>query len=172
MDEILRNKARRIRLAVFDLDGVFTDGRLYYGADGEIFKPFHVRDGHGIKALRRAGIDVAIISGRDSPSVSFRMRELGVEHVHQGVSDKGVCLDGLLERLALPAEVVACVGDDLPDLPMLERAGLAIAVPDAQPEVRELAHWITAHPGGHGAVRDVCDLLLHAGGHHASRETR
>lgn len=172
MDDRLLDKARAIRLAVFDIDGVFTDGRLYYGPEGEVFKPFHVRDGHGIKALHRAGIDVAIISGRDSPSVSWRMRELGVEHVHQGIGDKAACLNELLAQLSVPPEAVACTGDDVPDLPMLEIAGLAIAVPDGHPAVRERAHWITPHNGGAGAVRDVCDLLLQAAGLAAPRGTR
>lgn len=172
MDDILRDKAQRIRLAVFDVDGVFTDGRLYYGPDGEIFKPFHVRDGHGVKALQRAGIEVAIISGRNSPSVSYRMRELGVTHVHQGIGDKASCLNDLLRELNIAADAAACTGDDVPDLPMLERAGLAIAVPDGHAMVRAAAHWVTPHAGGQGAVRDVCDLLLQAAGRDLPRDTR
>jgi 3-deoxy-D-manno-octulosonate 8-phosphate phosphatase (KDO 8-P phosphatase) len=125
---------------------------------------FHVRDGSGIVALQKAGIAVAIISGRDSPAVARRAAELRIEHVLQGVGDKGAALDALLARLSLGADALACVGDDTPDLPMLTRARLAIAVADAHSSARAVAHWVTPSPGGHGAVRDVCDLLLTARG--------
>jgi len=159
VDTVLE-RARRIRLLVLDVDGVLTDGRLYLSATGEELKVFHVRDGSGLVAAQRTGIVVAIISGRDSPAVTRRAAELGIRHVRQGVSDKGAELDRLLVELgAAPAEL-ACVGDDTPDLPMLRRAGLAVAVADAHPALREAAHWITPSNGGQGAVRDVCDLLL------------
>ena len=159
MDAVLE-RARRIRLLVLDVDGVLTDGRLYISAAGEELKVFHVRDGSGLVAAQRAGIAVAIISGRDSPAVTRRAAELGIRHVRQGVSDKGAELDRLLAELGVAAEQVACVGDDTPDLPMLRRAGLAVAVADAHPALREAAHWTTPSNGGLGAVREVCDLLL------------
>lgn len=161
MPELLE-RAARVQLAVFDVDGVFTDGRLYYGARGEQLKAFHVRDGHGIKLLLRHDIRVAVISGRRSPAVAQRMRELGIRHLFQGRDDKLAVLQKLLQQLKLAWNQVACVGDDLVDLPLFECAGLAIAVADAQPEVRARAHHVTRARGGEGAVREVCDLLLTA----------
>jgi 3-deoxy-D-manno-octulosonate 8-phosphate phosphatase (KDO 8-P phosphatase) len=155
-------RARHIRLLALDVDGVLTDGRLYLSAAGEELKVFHVRDGSGLVALQRAGIAVALVSGRDSAAVSRRAAELGIRHVRQGVSDKGAELDRLLAALAVGPAETACVGDDTPDLPMLRRAGLAIAVADAHPALVEAAHWTTTAPGGRGAVREVCDLLLSA----------
>ncbi len=155
-------RARRVRLLVLDVDGVLTDGRLHITADGEETKVFHVRDGSGIVAVQRAGIQVAIISGRASAAVTRRAAELGIQHVRQGIGDKGAALEQLLHELQLAPELLACVGDDTPDLPMLERASLAIVVADAHASVRPAAHWITTAAGGHGAVREVCDLLLHA----------
>ncbi|MDE1887011.1 MAG: 3-deoxy-manno-octulosonate-8-phosphatase KdsC [Gammaproteobacteria bacterium] len=158
----LEERAARVQLAVFDVDGVFTDGRLYYGAKGEQLKAFHVRDGHGIKLLLRHGMRVAVISGRRSPAVAQRMRELGIRHLFQGRDDKLAVLQKLLQQLKLAWNQVACVGDDLVDLPLFESAGLAVAVADAQPEVRARAHHVTRARGGEGAVREVCDLLLTA----------
>ena len=155
-------RAVRVQLAVFDVDGVFTDGRLYYGARGEQLKAFHVRDGHGIKLLLRYGMHVAVVSGRRSPAVTQRMRELGIRHLFQGRDDKLRVLQKLLPKLRLTWKQVACVGDDLVDLPLFNAAGVAIAVADAQPEVRARAHYVTRAPGGQGAVREVCDLLLAA----------
>jgi 3-deoxy-D-manno-octulosonate 8-phosphate phosphatase (KDO 8-P phosphatase) len=161
MDAVLE-RARRIRLLVLDVDGVLTDGRLYLSAAGEELKVFHVRDGSGLVAVQRAGVTVAIISGRDSPAVARRATELGIRHVRQGVSDKGAALDRLLGELGFGPEETACVGDDTPDAPMLRRAGLAIGVADAHPALLAAAHWVTKSNGGHGAVREVCDLLLSA----------
>ena len=158
----VREQAARIRLAVFDVDGVFTDGRLYYGADGVELKAFHTRDGHGIKELKRAGIQVAVISGRRSEAVTRRMQELGVTHVFQGCNDKLPVFEQLLEQLGIAAEDTACIGDDTPDLPLIQRAGLGIAVSDAHPMVRAAAQFTTRAGGGHGAVREVCDLILTA----------
>jgi 3-deoxy-D-manno-octulosonate 8-phosphate phosphatase (KDO 8-P phosphatase) len=163
MDAVLE-RARRIRLLVLDVDGVLTDGRLYISASGEEFKVFHVRDGSGLVAIQRAGITVAIVSGRDSPAVLHRASELGITHVRQGVADKGAELDRLLAELGITAEETACVGDDTPDAPMLRRAGLAIGVADSHPALLAAAHWTTRSNGGHGAVREVCDLLLSAHG--------
>jgi 3-deoxy-D-manno-octulosonate 8-phosphate phosphatase (KDO 8-P phosphatase) len=161
VDAVLE-RARHIRLLALDVDGVLTDGRLYLSTAGEELKVFHVRDGSGLVAVQRAGIAVAIISGRDSAAVSRRAAELGIRHVRQGVADKGAVLDQLLAELAVEPAQTACVGDDTPDLPMLRRAGLAIGVADAHPALLEAAHWITHAPGGRGAVREVCDLLLSA----------
>jgi 3-deoxy-D-manno-octulosonate 8-phosphate phosphatase (KDO 8-P phosphatase) len=160
-DDVLA-RARQVRLLVLDVDGVLTDGRLHITADGEETKVFHVRDGSGIVAVQRAGIQVAIISGRASAAVARRAAELGIQHVRQGISDKGAALDQLLQELQLAPAALACVGDDTPDLPMLQRAALAVVVADAHASVRPAAHWITTAAGGHGAVREVCDLLLHA----------
>jgi 3-deoxy-D-manno-octulosonate 8-phosphate phosphatase (KDO 8-P phosphatase) len=153
-----------MRLLVLDVDGTLTDGRLYYGAAGELGKAFHARDGYGIKAVLAAGLGVAVISGRHSPATEQRCLELGISHVLLGVDDKGRALTLLLESLALtPAQCIA-VGDDGGDLPMLQRVGLAVAVADAHPSVLAVAHRRTRLPGGAGAVREVCDWLLAARG--------
>jgi 3-deoxy-D-manno-octulosonate 8-phosphate phosphatase (KDO 8-P phosphatase) len=152
-----------IRLLVLDVDGVLTDGRLYYGPRGEALKVFHVHDGLGLVALRRAGVQVAVISGRRSPMVSARCRELGVRHVRQGVTDKLVALARLCALLRLQPAACACVGDDLPDVPLMRRVGLAFAVADAHREVRRVADVVTRRRGGSGAVREVCDHLLALG---------
>ncbi len=152
-----------IRLLVLDVDGVLTDGRLWYGANGEELKGFHVRDGLGIKAAMAAGITVAIISGRQSSAVSQRCRELGIRHLVQGCADKGAAFKALCAELGVDAAHVACVGDDTADLPMLSLAGLSIAVADAHPMVRAAATRVTALAGGHGAVREVCDWLVAPG---------
>jgi 3-deoxy-D-manno-octulosonate 8-phosphate phosphatase (KDO 8-P phosphatase) len=149
-----------IRLLVLDVDGVLTDGRLYYGARGETLKVFDVRDGLGIVQLQRAGLAVAVISGRRSPMVTARCRELGVRHVLQGVSDKLAVLLELCTRLELTPAAVACVGDDLPDLPVMRAAALSFAVADAPQMVRRAADVVTRRSGGRGAVREVCDHLL------------
>ncbi|MGA9852197.1 MAG: 3-deoxy-manno-octulosonate-8-phosphatase KdsC [Gammaproteobacteria bacterium] len=158
----IRERVARVQLVVFDVDGVFTDGRLYYGQNGEELKTFHVRDGHGIKMLLKCGIQVAVISGRVSPAVTHRMQELGITHVFQGNDNKKFILEKLLQELHLSPQQTACVGDDLVDLPLMDAAGLAIAVSDAQAEVRAKAQFITQARGGEGAVREVCDLILAA----------
>lgn len=158
----LLERAGQIRLLVLDVDGVLTDGRLYFTAEGEVLKAFHVRDGAGIVQLRNAGIEVAVISGRNSAAVNTRMRELGVMHVHQGINDKQQALNTLLNTLNLSGNDIACIGDDTPDLPMLKMARLAVAVADAHPTVRAAAQYITQLAGGLGAVREVCDLILQA----------
>jgi 3-deoxy-D-manno-octulosonate 8-phosphate phosphatase (KDO 8-P phosphatase) len=153
---------RRVRLLVLDVDGVLTDGRLYYGARGESLKVFNVKDGHGIKQVAAAGITVAIISGRKSPIVTRRARELGIRHVAQGVTDKLAALHKLVKSQSVALEHCACVGDDTPDAPMLNAAGLAIAVADAHPDARAVADLVTTRAGGQGAVREVCDWLIEA----------
>jgi 3-deoxy-D-manno-octulosonate 8-phosphate phosphatase (KDO 8-P phosphatase) len=149
-----------IRLLVLDVDGVLTDGRLYFGTRGEALKVFHVRDGNGIVQLRRAGIAVVVISGRRSSMVATRCRELGVQHVYQGVRDKLAVLRRLCARLKVPLAACAAVGDDLPDLPVLQAVALSFAVADAHATVRRAAGYITSLRGGEGAVREVCDRLL------------
>jgi 3-deoxy-D-manno-octulosonate 8-phosphate phosphatase (KDO 8-P phosphatase) len=151
-----------LRLLVLDVDGVLTDGRLHLSPLGEEFKVFHVRDGSGLVAVQRAGVTVAIVSGRDSAAVSRRAEELGIRRVHQGIADKGAELERLMTEVGCAAAETACVGDDTPDAPMLSRAGLAIAVADAHPALIAVAHWVTKAKGGRGAVREVCDLLLSA----------
>ena len=151
-----------IRLLACDVDGVLTDGRLRYGADGELDKTFDVRDGHGLRRLLDAGVEVAWITARGGPAVELRARELGVRHVRTGRRDKGTALAELAAALAIEPAAIAYVGDDLIDLPALRAAGLAIAPADAQPEVRAQAAWVTRAAGGRGAVREVCDAILAA----------
>jgi len=161
MQDIL-HRAAQIRLVIFDVDGVLTDGRLYLADDGNEFKAFHSRDGHGMKMLQSQGVAVAIISGRRSLAVERRMADLGIDYVYMGVQDKLVAFQDLLQRQGLDPAQVAYVGDDVIDLPVMSRVGLAIAVQDADPFVKRHAHWQTPSPGGRGAVREVCELLLEA----------
>ena len=154
--------ASAIRLLVLDVDGVLTDGRLYFGPRGEALKVFDVRDGYGLVALQRAGVAVAVISGRSSRAVSARCRELGIRHVHQGVADKPAVFERLRARLRLARTACACVGDDLPDVPLMKSVALSFAVADAHPAARRAAGAVTRLGGGRGAVREVCDLLLAA----------
>lgn len=149
-------------MLVLDVDGVLTDGRLYFGPRGEALKVFDVRDGYGLVALRRAGVEIAVISGRRSPAVDARCRELGVRHVHQGVTDKLAAFERLRTRLKLAPAACACVGDDLPDVPLMNAVALSFAVADAHPAVRRAAAVVTRRGGGRGAVREVCDFLLGA----------
>jgi 3-deoxy-D-manno-octulosonate 8-phosphate phosphatase (KDO 8-P phosphatase) len=149
-----------VRLLVLDVDGVLTDGRLYFGPAGEALKVFHVRDGHGLKAVAAAGIVLAIVSGRRSRAVSARARELGIRHVRQGVTDKMAELDRLCATLGFERRQCACIGDDTPDVPLMRAVGVAFAVRDAHPEARAAADVVTRLPGGRGAVREACDWLL------------
>ena len=156
--------AAGIRLLVLDVDGVLTDGRLHYDERGEHLKVFHVRDGHGIRALGRRGVALAIISGRRSRAVELRARDLGIAHVLQGIDDKRAAFERLRRRLGVPAAQVACIGDDTPDVPVMQAVGLAFAVADAHEDALSAADLITHAPGGRGAVREVCDRLLAARG--------
>jgi 3-deoxy-D-manno-octulosonate 8-phosphate phosphatase (KDO 8-P phosphatase) len=151
-----------IRLLILDVDGVLTDGRLYFGPKGEALKVFHVRDGHGIKLLMASGVQVAAFSGRRSAAVAARFRELGVPTVIQGCGDKLAALRKLTRRLKVDPLHCACIVDDTPDLPLMSAVGLAAAVADAHPIVRSAAHWISSASGGTGAVRELCDALLRA----------
>jgi 3-deoxy-D-manno-octulosonate 8-phosphate phosphatase (KDO 8-P phosphatase) len=157
-------RAKNIRLLLLDVDGVLTDGQLFFDAKGEALKVFHVRDGHGLKMAMRGGIEVAMLSGRRSDAAFHRARELGISRFYEGLRDKVAVLEELLATLGLTPREVAMVADDLVDLPVLNRVGLAVAVADAVPEVKAAAHWVTSLPGGRGAVRQVTDLLLKARG--------
>ena len=155
-------RASRVRLLVLDVDGVLTDGGLFVSTSGEETKRFHVHDGLALVAARRAGLQVAVLSSRASAAVTRRMAELGVSEVHQGVTDKASALDALRERLGLAAAEVAMMGDDLPDLPAMARAGLALAPANAAAEVKRAADWVARRPGGDGAVREAVEMLLKA----------
>lgn len=157
-------KAAKVRLVIFDVDGVLTDGGLYYGANGEELKVFHSQDGHAIKMLIASGVGVAIISGRRSAMVEHRARDLGIGHVHQGVQHKAEALTRLSTELSVAFDAMAHVGDDVPDLPIMLRVGLAIAVADAHPLVRDKAQWVTGLAGGRGAAREACELVMYAQG--------
>lgn len=163
MKDILE-KARNIKLVIFDVDGVLTDGSLFLGDDGQEYKAFHSRDGLGMKMLQASGVELGIITARSSGVVKHRMGSLGIKHVYQGRHDKLAAFRELLAMLLLDAEQVAYVGDDVVDLPVLRNAGLAIAVQDAHPIAKQHAHWQTPHGGGCGAARDVCDLIMEAQG--------
>jgi len=150
-----------IQLLILDVDGVLTDGRLYFGAKGEALKVFHVRDGHGIKLLMGAGVQVAAFSGRRSAATAARLRELRVPVV-QGCADKLAAFNNLTKRLKVDPLYCACIVDDTPDLPLMSAVGLAAAVADAHPVVLSAAHWVARSPGGRGAVRELCDAILRA----------
>lgn len=162
--EELIARAAKVRLFIFDVDGVLTDGSLTYGAEGEMVKTFNVHDGLGIKLLQEAGIKTAIISARRTPIVLARAKDLGIEYVHQGGHDKLTPFKALLDQLGITEEQVAFIGDDVVDLPILNRAGFAVSVPNGRPEVHARAHWITEAAGGRGAVREACEFVLRASG--------
>ena len=157
----------KIELVVLDIDGVLTDGRLYFSGRGEALKVFHVRDGHGIKLLMGSGVEVAAFSGRRSAAVTARMRELRVRNLVQGCNDKVAALRELTQRLGIEPLSCACIVDDTPDLPLMSAVGLAAAVADAHPLVLSAAHWVSTSRGGHGAVREFTDTLLRARAGHA-----
>jgi 3-deoxy-D-manno-octulosonate 8-phosphate phosphatase (KDO 8-P phosphatase) len=155
-------RARRVRLMVFDVDGVLTDGSLHFGVDGELVKTFNVLDGHGIKLLQQSGVITAIISARQSPLVARRAADLGIGHVQQGVHDKLSGYRALLQECGIAAEDSGFIGDDVIDLPVLTRVGFAASVPNGHPEVRSRVHYVTTARGGQGAVRELCDFILRA----------
>ncbi|MGI4812499.1 MAG: KdsC family phosphatase [Janthinobacterium lividum] len=159
-------RARNIRLAIFDVDGVLTDGGLWFGPQGEVIKHFNSLDGHGMKLLGEAGIVTAIITGRRSEIVAARAAEMRVTHVYQGISQKLVTFKQLLDVARCDPAAVAYMGDDWPDLAVMGAVGFAAAPANAHVEVRRRAHWVAQAAGGHGAVRELCDLLLQAGGHY------
>lgn len=155
-------RAANVRLLICDVDGVLTNGQLFFTPSGDELKGFHARDGHGIKLIQRAGIETAVISGRRSPAVALRMESLGVRHVYQGHEHKLGAFEELLEKLALHPEQACFIGDDLLDLTLLRRVGLAVAVADAHFTIQNSVHYTTRLPGGFGAVREICDLILYA----------
>ena len=162
MDIIFR--AKQVRVAAFDVDGVLTDGALYYTDAGEEFKAFNVQDGQGLKMLQESGVTIAIITSRSSKLVANRARNLGIEHVYQGVEDKLDAMNALLQRLELSLDEAGYMGDDVMDLPLLRRCGFAASVPEAPALVRQHAHYVTRAHGGRGAVREFCEYVLHAQG--------
>ena len=159
---------RGIGAAIFDVDGVLTDGRVYIGADGEVVKAFATLDGQGLKLLAAGGIVPIVVTGRDSPAVRRRVADLGLVHAAYGAADKLAVSEALLAGLGLAWSRVAVIGDDWPDLPLMRRAAFACAPPGAHVEARAAAHHVTAAPAGYGAAREFCDLLLVAAGRYAS----
>jgi 3-deoxy-D-manno-octulosonate 8-phosphate phosphatase (KDO 8-P phosphatase) len=157
-------RAARVKVMIFDVDGVLTDGSLTYGADGEVTKTFNVLDGLGIQLLNKTGVATAIISARNSPIVVKRAADLGITHVFQGMHDKRIAFARLLEATGATPEQCGYIGDDVIDLPLLLKVGFAVAVPSGHPEVQHRAHYVTRAPGGRGAVREVCDMVMRAQG--------
>lgn len=159
-------RAQDVRVVFFDVDGVLTDGGLYFSEAGESLKRFHTLDGHGIKLLQHAGITPAVVTGRDSPALRLRLRALGVQHARFGTEDKRPAAEDILASLGLQWHQAAAMGDDWPDLPLMRRCALACAPANAHPENLALADWVSTATGGDGAVRQLCDLLLVASGHY------
>jgi 3-deoxy-D-manno-octulosonate 8-phosphate phosphatase (KDO 8-P phosphatase) len=164
IDEEVLDRARAVKLLVFDVDGVLTDGSLFYGDDGQEYKAFNSRDGHGIKMLRDAGVEAAILTGRSSKVVLHRARNLGISRIIQGAHDKLVSYQAMLAEIGLKPEEIAYMGDDLVDLPVMRRCGLACTVPDAPEAVKARAHYIAKAGAGRGAAREVCELIMQAQG--------
>jgi 3-deoxy-D-manno-octulosonate 8-phosphate phosphatase (KDO 8-P phosphatase) len=162
--ENISGKAAKVRLVIFDVDGVLTTGNLIYRPNGSESKTFHAHDGVGLRMLLKTGIEVGVITGRTSDVVAKRMQDLGIEHVYQGCMDKVIPYEELKQKLQLNDEQIAYVGDDLPDLPLLRRAGLGITVVNAPPVMHEHAMMVTKTAGGHGAAREVCEMIMRAQG--------
>ncbi|MFQ5469131.1 MAG: 3-deoxy-manno-octulosonate-8-phosphatase KdsC [Gammaproteobacteria bacterium] len=171
MKDILE-RAVPVKLVIFDVDGVLTDGGIIIDNNGHEHKIFHSRDGHGMKMLQHTGVEIAIITGRTTDAVTHRMKSLGIEHVYQGQQDKLPAYKELLQKLSLVDEQVAYVGDDVVDLPVMSRVGLSIAVQDAHIMVKKHAHWQTPNRGGFGAARDVCELIMEGQGNLESMLSR
>lgn len=160
----IMEKAKQIRLMIFDVDGVLTNGILVYGVNGSEFKKFHVHDGQGIKFLQKSGVEVAIITARQSDIITQRMKDLEIQHVYQGNLDKLPAYEDLKQKLNLKDNQICYMGDDLPDLPLLRRAGLGITVPNAPRIMQDNSMWVTSASPGHGAVREACELIMNAQG--------
>ncbi len=160
------SRASNVRLMIFDVDGILTDGSLHFGADGEVIKTFNVLDGHGIKLLQQSGVATAIISARQSPIVLRRATDLGIHHVFQGIHDKRSAFEQLLSQTNIAADACGFIGDDVIDLPILSRVGFAASVPNAHAEVRSRVHYVTQAGGGRGAARELCDFILRAQGNY------
>ena len=165
MDESIKERARAVKLLILDVDGVLTDGQLYFTADGEAHKVFNVRDGHGIRLLLHYGFKVAAVSGRSSPATACRLADLGVEKAYLGFRDKQAAVAELIAEYGVAMRQVACMGDDLPDLAVMTQVGFACAAADAHPEVVQHAHWVASAGGGRGAVRELSEVLLKEQGH-------
>lgn len=163
MQKIL-DKAKTIELVILDVDGVMTDGSLIMGDDGQEYKSFNSLDGHGLRMLQECGFTVAIITGRKSEVVNHRMNDLGITTIYQGYRDKTPAFEALLKEKNISAEQIAYVGDDVVDLPVMSRVGLAIAVHNAHPFVKKHSHWVTDASGGHGAVREICEMFISSRG--------
>jgi len=161
---MLAQRILALRLVAFDVDGILTDGGLYLSDSGEEFKRFNSLDGHGLKMLKASGVEIAIITGRTSRCVELRAKNLGITHLYQGVEDKWAAMQQLLTLLNLSPEAAAYMGDDVIDLPVMRRMGLSITVPNAPQVVRDHAHYLTQREGGHGAVREACELIMSAQG--------
>ncbi|EKE00709.1 MAG: hypothetical protein ACD_21C00285G0003 [uncultured bacterium] len=155
-------KPKNIKLLILDVDGVLTDGKLYISDTGIESKSFHVQDGLGLKLLLDNAVDVAVISGRKSNATKKRLRDLGIKHAYYGVEDKTKPFNGLKKKLRIKNENIACMGDDLPDLPIMQQVGFSIAVANAVSKIRKAANYITKNKGGDGAVREACDLILNS----------
>ncbi|RJG02336.1 KdsC family phosphatase [Noviherbaspirillum sedimenti] len=166
MQNQANERAARVRLMIFDVDGILTDGSLHYGPEGEVIKTFNVLDGHGIKLLQQSGVATAIISARQSALVARRASDLGIVHVHQGVHDKRAAFEQLLDKTGITPEACGFIGDDVIDLPILLRVGFAASVPNGHPEVQSRVHYLTRAAGGAGAARELCDFILRAQGNY------
>lgn len=164
IDKALLIQLRQIKLLACDVDGVFSDGRIYMGQSGEELKAFHTRDGYGVKALQKIGVQVAVITGRKSNMVEKRMTALGVQHIYQGCEDKQPALETLQEKLSITMSETASIGDDMPDLGMFKVSQINVCVQDGHPILAVKAHYLTRNKGGFGAVRELCDLILLAHG--------
>lgn len=160
----LVSRVKKIRLLVLDVDGVLSDGKIYFTSTGEEIKSFHTLDGQGLKILQQTGLKVAIITGRCSKIVENRAKDLGIELLRQGREDKFTALKEILAQLPYELEHIAIMGDDLPDLRIMTKVGLGLTVPNAHPEVTKRAHWQSTKQGGLGAVREACDLIMHIQG--------
>lgn len=161
---MLTSRAKLVRLIAFDVDGVMTDGGLYFSDSGEEFKRFNSLDGHGLKMLRASGVEIAIITGRTSRCVTARAQNLGITHVYQGVEHKLEAMIDLLKKLGLSRDAAAYMGDDVVDLTVMRHVGLSISVPESPQLVREHSNYVTRRSGGHGAVREACELIMSAQG--------
>lgn len=157
-------RARHVQLMAFDVDGILTDGSLWYGENGETVKRFNALDGHGLRLIREGGVAVALVTGREGPIVARRAAELGISLVLQGVRDKAQALSELAQQQGHTLDQVGFMGDDILDLAAMQRVGFAVSVPNAPPYIRQAAHWVTSREGGHGAARECCDLVLAAQG--------
>lgn len=164
-NEELVSKIKRVKLLISDVDGVLTDGRIIVNDEGVESKQFDVRDGHGLKLLSRYGIDTVLLTGRKSRTVEWRAHDLGITEIYQGVWDKGKIFDEIIEKRGLLPEETACIGDDVVDIPVMVKAGFAVAVADAVAEARQMADFVAINPGGRGAVREVCEMILKVRNH-------